>query len=206
MSPTLLLVSIVGGLLVYLLYSYCFFRIARRLNVSSAWMSFVPIIQVWPFIKSAGKPGWWILLLLVPVVNLVAGILIYMSITENLGKNKMLGLLVLVPPVAPFYPVWLAFSSSGPKTGSAMPEDDDMPDLSGEPPIPDLDFDLEEEEPRSPVEDDFDIPEDIEEPKAAEPEDIEEPANQKLAEDPDLDDFLTDNAFLEDEEEEANKE
>jgi hypothetical protein len=95
-----------------------------------------------------------------------------------------------------------------------------MPDLSGEPPIPDLDFDLDEEKPRSPAEDDFDIPEDIEEPKAAEPEDIEEPepaepedieepepADQRLAEAPEMDDFLTDNAFLEDEEEEeANKE
>jgi hypothetical protein len=200
-SPTVLLVSVVGGLLLYLLYSYCFYRIARRLNVSSAWMSFVPIIQVWPFIQSAGKSGWWILLLLVPVVNLVAAILIYMSVTENLGKNKMLGLLVLVPFIAPFYPIWLAFSSSGPKQ-TAMPGDEDMPDLSGEPPIPDLDFELEEEEPKSPVEDEFDIPEDIEEPKAA------APADQKFAEAPDVDDFLTDNAFLEDEEEEeeASKE
>jgi hypothetical protein len=195
-----------GALLGWFFVCYCFFRIYRRLNVASAWMAFVPIIQVWPLIKAADKPWWWLLLLLVPLVGVVITVMIYMSLMENLGKNRMLGLLVLLPPVLLVYIIVLAFSSSGPKAGTAMPEDEDMPDLSGEPPIPDLDFDLDEEEPRSPVEDDFDIPEDIEEPKSAEPEDIEEPANQKLAEDPDLDDFLTDNAFLEDEEEEANKE
>jgi hypothetical protein len=157
-----------GALLGWFFVCYCFFRIYRRLNVASAWMAFVPIIQVWPLIKAADKPWWWLLLLLVPLVGVVITVMIYMSLMENLGKNRMLGLLVLLPPVLLVYIIVLAFSSSGPKAGTAMP--------------------------------------DIEEPKSAEPEDIEEPANQKLAEDPDLDDFLTDNAFLEDEEEEANKE
>jgi hypothetical protein len=153
-------VALIGVL--YVVVCLLIFRKARKSDVSMAWLSFIPLVQVLPLIKSA-KSG---------------------------------------------------------ATGTAAAEDEGMPDLSGEPPIPDLDFDLDEEEPRSPAEDDFDIPEDIEEPKAAEPEDIEEPepaepedieepepADQRLAEAPEMDDFLTDNAFLEDEEEEeANKE
>ncbi len=59
---------------------------------------------------SADKPAWWILLLLVPLVNIVDGVYLWMCITENLGRNKWLGLLVLVSLVGFIYPAWLAFS------------------------------------------------------------------------------------------------
>lgn len=95
---------------VYVYFSLCLFFIAKKLGVPAAWTAWIPIVQTWTFVVSAGKPGWWVLLFLVPIVNLFLGIYLWMCITENLGKNKWLGLLILVPLVGFIYPAWLAFS------------------------------------------------------------------------------------------------
>jgi uncharacterized membrane protein YhaH (DUF805 family) len=94
----------------YIYFCLCLFLIAKKLGVSNPWIAWIPIAQIWTVVNCAGKPWWWILLLLVPVVNIIIGIVLWMSITENLGKNKWLGLLMLVPIVNFVYIGILAFS------------------------------------------------------------------------------------------------
>jgi hypothetical protein len=84
---------------VYIYASLCLYLIAKKLNVAEAWAAWIPIIQVWPFLTSAGKPCWWVILLLIPFVNAVVGVYLWMCIAENLGRNKWLGLLMLLPIV-----------------------------------------------------------------------------------------------------------
>jgi len=84
---------------VYIYTSLCLYLIAKKLNVAEAWAAWIPIIQVWPFLTSAGKPCWWVILLLIPFVNAVVGVYLWMCIAENLGRNKWLGLLMLLPIV-----------------------------------------------------------------------------------------------------------
>jgi hypothetical protein len=108
----MLLFVILIGIAFYLFFAFCLYRIAQKLDVPYAWLAFVPLASLWPFVASAGKPGWWILLFLVPIVNVFVGIYLWMCITENLGKNKWLGLLVLVPIAGFFYPAWLAFAKT----------------------------------------------------------------------------------------------
>lgn len=111
------------GIAFYVYYSLCLFLIAKKLDVPAPWTAWIPIVQVWTFVASAGKPGWWILLFLVPIVNLFLGIYLWMCITENLGKNKWLGLLILVPLLGLLYPGWLAFSKSEHSGGDMPPEE-----------------------------------------------------------------------------------
>jgi uncharacterized membrane protein YoaK (UPF0700 family) len=75
-------------------------------------MAWIPIFQIWTVVNCAGKPWWWIILLLVPIVNIIIGIVLWMSITENLGKNKWLGLLMLLPVVNFIFMGILAFSKT----------------------------------------------------------------------------------------------
>jgi hypothetical protein len=122
-----------------------FFLIARKLNVPGAWTAWFPILQVWAILKSADKPLWWVLLMLVPFVNLFIYIYIFMCIAENLGKNKWLGLLILVPVIQLLFPYYLAFSKVGSAHEEALPEEfglDQEPELD----IGDTSF-LDEEEP-----------------------------------------------------------
>lgn len=107
---SMFLIFIIVG---YFYFSLCLYNIARKLNVSNAWIAWVPIAQILTLLQSASKPAWWILLFLVPLVNLVITIYVWMCVSENLGKNKWLGLLMLVPVVNLVYLGMLAFSRQG---------------------------------------------------------------------------------------------
>lgn len=111
---------------VYVYYSLCLFLIAKKLDVPAPWTAWIPLVQVWTFVTSAGKPGWWILLLLVPIVNFFIGMYLWMCITENLGKNKWLALLILVPLVGIVFPGWLAFSKTESSGGYTPPDDETL--------------------------------------------------------------------------------
>lgn len=61
------------------------------------WAAIVPIYNIVVLLRVAGKPWWWIFLLLIPLVNIVFAILITVGIARNFGKGIgfALGLLFL---------------------------------------------------------------------------------------------------------------
>lgn len=105
-----IVIPLLIGLALYIYWSLSLFKIANKLNVEAAWTAWVPIIQIWPVVGSAGKPWWWVLLLFVPLVNIFVSIYLWMCISENLGRSKWLGLLMLVPVVNLIFLGVLAFS------------------------------------------------------------------------------------------------
>lgn len=119
-EPREALIAVIISILFYIYYCLCLYRIANRLAVPAAWTAWIPLIQVWPFVGSAGKPWWWILLLLVPFLNVIIIVYLWMCITENLGRNKLLGLLTLVPIVNIIYPGFLAFAKAKGESSRGM--------------------------------------------------------------------------------------
>jgi len=97
----------------YVYFSLCLFSIAKKLNVPSPWIAWIPIVNIWTIVSAARKPWWWILLLFVPIVNIFIGIYLWICITENLGKNRLLGLLMLLPLINLLFLGFLAFSKEG---------------------------------------------------------------------------------------------
>jgi hypothetical protein len=97
----------------YVYFSLCLFSIAKKLHISEPWTAWVPIVNIWTIVSAAGKPWWWILLLFVPIINIFIGIYLWICITENLGKNKLLGLLMLLPVINLIFLGFLAFSREG---------------------------------------------------------------------------------------------
>ena len=68
------------------------------------WAVLVPIYNMIVLLKIAGKPWWWLLLTLVPLVNIIVGILVAIALAENFGKSAGFGVgLVLLPFI--FYPI-----------------------------------------------------------------------------------------------------
>jgi len=97
----------------YVYFSLCLFSIAKKLHVSEPWTAWIPIVNIWTIVSAAGKPWWWILLLIVPIINVFIGIYLWICITENLGKNRLLGLLMLLPIINLIFLGFLAFSREG---------------------------------------------------------------------------------------------
>ena len=61
------------------------------------WAAIVPIYNLIVLLEIAGKPLWWFLLLLIPLVNIIVGVMVYVSLARNFGKGVgfALGLLFL---------------------------------------------------------------------------------------------------------------
>lgn len=86
------------------------------------WASIVPIYNAIVMLQIAGKPVWWILLYLIPVVNIVVAIIVLHNISLNFGKGVgfTLGLLFLgfifIPLLA-----WGDAEYRGPTAGTPVP-------------------------------------------------------------------------------------
>jgi len=86
------------------------------------WAAIIPIYNVIVLIQIAGKPVWWILLYLIPVVSFIIAIIVLHNISVNFGKGVgfTLGLLFLSPI---FFPIlaWGDAEYRGPAAGSPGP-------------------------------------------------------------------------------------
>jgi len=56
------------------------------------WASLIPIYNLYVLLKIAGKPGWWILLFLIPLVNVVMMIIVAIEVAKVFGKGTGFGL------------------------------------------------------------------------------------------------------------------
>lgn len=55
------------------------------------WAAIIPIYNLIVLLKVAGKPLWWIILCLIPFVNIIALILIGIALAQNFGKGAGFG-------------------------------------------------------------------------------------------------------------------
>ncbi len=56
------------------------------------WACLVPIYNIYILTQMAGKPAWWIVLFLIPIVNLFAAIVMMIEIAKNFGKDSGFGI------------------------------------------------------------------------------------------------------------------
>jgi uncharacterized membrane protein YhaH (DUF805 family) len=76
----------------------------------AGWLVLIPIVNIYQLLKIAGRPGWWLILLIIPLVNLIISILVSMDIAKSFGKGAGFGLgLAFLGPI--FYPI-LGFGSA----------------------------------------------------------------------------------------------
>lgn len=105
-----LMVFLLIALVMYVYMALAFMAMAKKTNTPNGWMAWVPILNIYLMVQIAGKPGWWFLLLLIPFVNFIVAIILYMAIAERCGKPSWMGLLVLVPIANIILPGLLAWS------------------------------------------------------------------------------------------------
>ena len=82
------------------------------------WASIIPIYNFYVLCKIVGRPGWWLLLMLIPFVNFIIAIILSIDIAKSFGKGVGFGLGLFVLGVI-FVPI-LGFGSAqyqGPSAG-----------------------------------------------------------------------------------------
>jgi len=61
------------------------------------WGILIPIYNMVLLCRVAGKPGWWVILMIIPLVNIIISVLVAAGIARNFGKGVgyTLGLIFL---------------------------------------------------------------------------------------------------------------
>ncbi len=52
------------------------------------WEAIIPIYNLYILLKIVGKPGWWLLLFFIPLVNVVFFIWTYNMLSKSFGKDE----------------------------------------------------------------------------------------------------------------------
>ena len=74
----------------------CMWKIFEKAG-KPGWAAIVPIYNIIILLEIVGKPTWWIILILIPIVNLIVLILIWHQLSLSFGKDGLytVGLILL---------------------------------------------------------------------------------------------------------------
>ncbi len=94
----------------YIYVSLATMTIATKTNTPNGWLAWIPIANVFLMLQIARKPLWWFILCLIPLVNIVIFILIWMAIAEARHKPSWWGILLIIPVLNLIVPGYLAWA------------------------------------------------------------------------------------------------
>lgn len=85
--------GVVGTLLyiaVIVFFIFCMWKIFVKAG-KPGWAAIIPIYNIIVELEIIGRPWWWLLLMLVPLVNVVIGIIILFDLAKVFGKGTGFG-------------------------------------------------------------------------------------------------------------------
>ena len=108
----LALVLFVAVLVSYVIYSFLLGRVFKKAGVPQ-WAAWVPIYNIWQLLIIGNQKGFWALLSLVPFLNIVSTVFLYIAmyhVSKKLGKDDWFVILAIFLPI--IWLLWLAFDNS----------------------------------------------------------------------------------------------
>ncbi|MEO6083874.1 MAG: DUF5684 domain-containing protein [Umezawaea sp.] len=92
-SSTIVVYGIVGAVLglVAIVAMWKVFTKAGK----PGWAAIIPIYNLYVLLKIAGRPGWWLILFLIPLVNIVMSFVVYVDVAKSFGKGAAFGIFML---------------------------------------------------------------------------------------------------------------
>ena len=108
MGLILLLYAI--ALFAYVFSCYCYKRICQKAGQTPGALIWIPIVQFIPLLRVARMADWMLILLLIPIANIVAMLILWARICLALNKSPWLAATLLVPGVNLALIPYLAFS------------------------------------------------------------------------------------------------
>ncbi|WP_083516046.1 DUF5684 domain-containing protein [Alicyclobacillus sendaiensis] len=92
----------------YILTSMAFYRLAKKAELANiAWFAWVPVLNMVLQLKMIQKSAWWILILLVPIVNVIFFIIWQVKLCRAFGHSGWNVWWMLVPFV--YNIIWIVW-------------------------------------------------------------------------------------------------
>ena len=80
---------------VALFYVYVGWRIFEKAG-RAGWEAIVPVYNMLVMLRIVGRPAWWIVLMLIPVVNFIALAIVYVDLAKSFDKGTGFGIGLLL--------------------------------------------------------------------------------------------------------------
>lgn len=97
------------GLVVGIFFIIVWWKIFEKAGLPG-WGALIPFYNTYLYVKTAQRPGWWMILLFIPIVNLVIAIVMCFDIARVFGKGNGFGFGLLFLGII-FFPI-LAFGKA----------------------------------------------------------------------------------------------
>ncbi len=85
----------VFGLIIAVILIVALWRVFAKAG-RPGWHAIIPILNTYDLIKIAGYSGWFLLLFLIPGVNIIIAIVVSLGVAKNFGKSGLFGFFGLV--------------------------------------------------------------------------------------------------------------
>ena len=86
-SPVIMVIS----LLITLAVIVAMWKIFTKAG-QPGWASIIPIYNIYVWCKIVGRPGWWVILMLIPFVNVIVAIILCIDLAKSFGKGVGFGI------------------------------------------------------------------------------------------------------------------
>ena len=97
----------------YVISALCLMRIFKKADIEQPWAAWVPIYNNWKMLEVGGQQGFWAVLAIIPVVNIVSAVFMYIAMYHIGLKLEKEGVFVLFAIFLPaVWLIWLAVDKS----------------------------------------------------------------------------------------------
>ena len=80
--------------IIFLLVVIGLWRIFEKAD-QPGWAAIIPIYNLYIVLQIIGRPWWWLLLMLIPFVNIVISIIVAIDLAKSFGKDAVYGIILL---------------------------------------------------------------------------------------------------------------
>lgn len=71
-------------------YLVCYWKVFTKAG-QPGWAALVPIYNIVVLMQIVGRPVWWVILMLIPCVNIIIALLVYLDLARVFGKGAGFG-------------------------------------------------------------------------------------------------------------------
>ena len=59
------------------------------------WAVIIPFFNIYIMLKIVGRPAWWLILMLIPFVNVVVSVIVSIDMAKSFGQSAVFGVVLL---------------------------------------------------------------------------------------------------------------
>ncbi len=121
-------IGIVGGIIylaIIILMIASMWKIFEKAG-KPGWAAIVPIYNIIVLMEIVNKPVWWVVLFLIPIVNIIIAIIVYIELAKVFGKDTGFGIGLVFLGIV-FFPM-LAFGDAQYQGAEGKMYDDEILD------------------------------------------------------------------------------